>query len=516
MVPLVENGGVRHLPPGVVPITDATHLDVAAIGGKATSLVRLVQLGLRVPPAFVLTTELCRTLRERGSVPADVVAALDDAVAGLEAATGRRFGGDTDPLLLAVRSGAAVPMPGMMDTVLDVGFGPTTCDALAAVGGRAFARGCQARFLAGYAKAVLGVAPPDSGDPEELASLLGDRIPADPRDQLLAAIVAVARSWANDRARAYRDHHGVPHEPGTAVVVQAMAFGNRGSASGSGVASSRDPGTGAPGLCGDFLPGTQGEDVVDGAHRSRPLAELADVSPAAFAELAAAVAMIERAAGDLVDVEFAVEEGVLHVLQHRAGARAAAAAVRIAVDLVDEGAIDVEEALRRVSPAQLDLAARPTIATGAGAPIGIGLGACPGVATGEVCLSADHALEHAGPAILVRTETSPRDVHGLMHSSGAMTARGGLVSHAALVARELDLPTVVGVDGLRIDEQRGEAHLGGHVLREGDVITVDGGTGCVHAGAVAVSDPAPGAHLARFRAWYAARAPSDDGSPGPA
>lgn len=501
---------------GVVPITEATSFDVATIGGKAASLVRLVQLGLRVPPAFVLTTDLCRILRDGGPLPADAVAAIDDAVRGLEAATGRRFGGDADPLLLAVRSGAAVPMPGMMDTVLDVGFGPTTHAALSDVGGHAFARSCHARFLAGYGTVVLGVAVPDTGDPGELADLLGDRVPAEPRGQLLAAIVAVARSWGNHRARAYRDHRGIAHEPGTAVVVQAMAFGNRGSASGSGVASSRDPGTGAPGMCGDFLAGTQGEDVVDGAHRSRPLAELAGVSHAAFADLVRAVAAIERADRDLVDVEFAVEEGVLHVLQHRSGARAAAAAVRVAVDLVDEGAIDVDEALRRVSPAQLDLAARPTVAAGAGAPIGVGLGVCPGVATGEVCLSADHVAEHTGPVILVRTETSPRDVHGLMHSAGAVTARGGLVSHAALVARELDLPTVVGVEGLWIDEHRGHAELGGQVLHDGDVITVDGGTGCVHAGEAPVSGPAPSEHLERLRTWSTARRPLDQGWAGPA
>ncbi len=490
---------------GVVSLAEVAGLDLATVGGKAASLAQLVQLGLRVPPAFVLTTDVWRAIEVGGAIPEGTVGAIDAAVADLEAATGRGFGVGDHPLLLAVRSGAAVAMPGMMDTVLDVGFGPGTRAALAAHHGERFARSCHARFLHGYGTVVLGASLPDTDDPDELATLLVHRVPAEPRRQLLDAVAAVFRSWDNERARAYRGDRGIDHDLGTAVVVQAMVFGNRGTASGSGVASSRDPGTGAPGMCGDFLPASQGTDVVDGAHRSRPLAELASVSPGAHADLAGALQAIETAARDLVEVEFAVEDGELQVLQFRPGARAAAAAVRIAVDLVDEGVIDVAEALERVSSAQLELAARPAVAPDAGDLIGSGLGACPGVATGAICLSPDHVADHDGPVILVRHETSPRDVHGLTASAGALTARGGLVSHAALVARELDLPTVVGIEDLRIDEAAGRVELGGRLLREGDTITVDGGTGRIHAGAVAQVAPAPGPHLTRFRGWRAGR-----------
>lgn len=493
---------------GVVSLADAATLDRAAIGGKASSLVQLAELGLRVPPAFVVTTAVHGATGPEGRLPPATVDAVHEAVRVLEAETGRQLGG-RDPLLLAVRSGAAVSMPGMLDTVLDVGFGPGTRAALADRDGEDFARSCHAGFLAGYGAVVLGAEVPDSADPDELARALDGLVPIDPYDQLVEAVSAVLRSWGNERARAYRAHHGIDEHPGTAVVVQAMVFGNRGGRGGSGVASSRDPGTGAHGLCGDFLPGVQGPAVVDGTHRPLPVARLAGVSPDAFAELTRAVAAVEAATRDLVDVEFTVEDGVLHVLQHRAGARAAPAAVRIAVDLVDEGVIGVAEALTRVAPSQLALAARPTVAPGVGEPLATGIGACPGVATGEVCLSADHVAEHPGAVILVRDETSPRDVRGLTASAGALTARGGLVSHAALVARELDLPTVVGVEDLRIDEGAGRAVLGGHVLVEGDIITVDGGTGQVHAGAVPVVAPAPGEHLARFRTWLAEQGPPD-------
>ncbi len=490
---------------GVVSLAGAASLTPGEVGGKAASLAQLQELGLQVPPGFVLTTDVWRAVQVHGQLPDATASAVRDAVADLEVLAGRRFGGDGDPLLLAVRSGAAVPMPGMMDTLLDVGFGPGTRDALAATGGDGFARGCHARFLSAYATVVLGRRLPATTDPDELVDLLGDEVPADPYVQLFEAIVAVFGSWDNQRAHAYRDDRGIDHDLGTAVVVQAMVFGNRGAASGSGVASSRDPGTGAPGMCGDFLPASQGDDVVDGAHRPRPLEELAALSPGAHADLVRTVQVIEASCGDLVDVEFAVEDDVLHVLQFRPGARSAAAAVRIAVDLVDEGVIDVAEALQRVSSAQVELAARPAVAPGAGVPIATGLGACPGVATGAICLSPDHVADHDGPVILVRSETSPWDVHGLTASAGALTARGGLVSHAALVARELDLPTVVGVEELRVDRSAGRIELGGRVLREGETITVDGGTGQVHAGEVELVAPAPGSHLTRLRAWRAER-----------
>lgn len=497
----------RHRPrspqSGVVALADAAALDRALIGGKAASLVTLTDLGLRVPPAFVLTTDVWREHRRSGVLPEGTRRAIGAAVADLEAATGRRFGGHAAPLLLSVRSGADASMPGMMDSILDVGFGPTTRAALADGAGERFARRCHARFLRGWASVVLGVDPPVTDDPDELAAELGGRVPDDPDVQLAVAVGAVLRSWDNIRAVAYRERHGIDHDLGTAVVVQAMVFGDRGPASGSGVAFSRHPDTGAPGICGDFLASAQGPDVADGRHRTRPVTALAEVAPEAFAELVAAVARVEEHERDLVDVELTVEDGVLHLLQHRRGARAAAAAVRIAVDLVDEGRISVAEAIGRVTPDQLALASRPTVAPHAGEPLATGIGACPGVGVGEVCLSADRAASHGTPVVLVRAETSPDDVHGMAASAGVLTARGGLVSHAALVARELDLPAVVGVAELEIDHETGTIVLAGRRLREGDLVTVDGASGHIHAGAVDVVQPASGEHLDRFRDWLA-------------
>ena len=492
---------------GVVTLAEAAGLDRSVIGGKATSLVQLVELGLRVPPAFVVTTDVCRTFLRDGHLGADAAEAIDDALSGLEEATGRSFGGSAEPLLLSVRSGAGESMPGMMDTVLDVGFGPGTRAALAAGDGEAFARSCHLRFLTGFAAVVLHRSVPPTADPDELAAALAGDVPAHPRQQLLDAVGAVFRSWDNDRARAYRDHHGMGHDLGTAVVVQAMVFGNRGTASGSGVAFSRDPNTGEPGLYGDFLPGAQGPDVVAGTHDPLPVTALGDLSPDALVELEAAVIGLEATTGDMVDVEFTVEDGTLHLLQHRAGPRAAAAAVRIAVDLVDGGVITVEEACARVTPAQLGLAARASVAPGAPGLLATGLGASPGVAVGEVCLSPDHVTEHDGPVVLVRPETSPDDVRGMTVSAGLLTARGGLVSHAARVARELDLPAVVGVAELRFDTA-GAVRVGSQLLREGDHITVDGASGRVHAGDAPVIPSASGMHLDRFRAWVAGTGPT--------
>lgn len=493
--------------PRVVALEQAAGLDRSLIGAKAASLVQLSELGFRVPPAFVITTAVWRRHRELGRLPDGVAGEIEDAVARLEQLTGRRFGGAADPLLLSVRSGAPASMPGMLDTILDVGFAPGTRAALAATADDGFARRCHHRFLVGYAGTVLDRPLPADTDPDRLTVLLGGAVPSTPRDQLLGAVRAVMGSWDNERARSYREHNGIDHDLGTAVVVQAMVFGDRGTASGTGVAFSRDPDTGRPGLCGDFLAGAQGSEVVAGTHDPQPVSALAEVSPAALAELQEALTRLDEVTTDMVDVEFTVEDGVLHLLQHRPGPRAAAAAVRIAVDLVEAGSITVVEAVGRVTAGQLELAARPAVAAGAPGLLATGLGACPGVASGEVCLSPDHVVQHDGPVVLVRAETSPHDVHAMTASAGLLTARGGLVSHAALVARELDLPAVVGVDGLEVDDVAGTATLGGTVLREGDVITVDGASGRVHAGIAPVVPSAPGRHLDRLRAWMASEDP---------
>jgi pyruvate,orthophosphate dikinase len=506
-----------------MPRTSARVLDVDehcpadrdVIGGKARSLLGMLDLGLRVPPAFVVTTHACRDFLATGDLDAALVAEIDAAMQRLETRTGRRFGDPTDPLLVSVRSGAATSMPGMMDTILNLGMNPDVQRGLAGITTDSFAEACHVRFLAGFADVVHGVRTDGRLDAAALAAHLtsaGVEIPTDPREQLMAAVRAVFRSWNNDRALAYRDRHGHDHDAGTGVVVQMMVFGNRGPNSGTGVVFSRDPNTGEPGLHGDYLLDAQGDDVVAGTHATLPISALGETLPAIGDELTLAVGRIEQSARDMVDVEFTVDDGVLFFLQSRTGKRAAPAAVRIAVDLVDEGMITIDEALARVTDDQIRFASRPGVAIGGPGPIASGLGACPGVASGEICLSADDALDIADPdtrpVILVRRETSPNDVHGMMASSGVVTALGGSVSHAALVARELDIPTVVGVGELEIDLEAGTVVVGELVLHRGDIVTIDGATGHLYLGTPPTTSAAPGSHLERLRTWQSADAPA--------
>jgi pyruvate,orthophosphate dikinase len=442
-----------------VPVVDLDALDPTdrvLVGGKAAGLGLMIGLGLRVPPGFVVTTSACRQVRAAGELPAVIAAEVDAAVARLAPRAGWTAGAAVPPRAVAVRSGAPASMPGMMDTVLDV------------------------------------------------------EVDVDRRGgaRLHDAIVAVARSWDGPRAVAYRRLHDLDDEPGTAVVVQAMVGSGLtaegpGPASGAGVAFSRDPTTGVPGLCGDYLPGGRGEDVVGGARTTQPLAALAAASPDAHAQLADGVAAIERALRDLVDVEFVVEHGVVHFLQCRVGTRAAAAAVRIAVDLVDEGVLEIPDAVARVSPGQLALAARAGLdLRRAPEPIARGIGASPGVATGRICLSPDRVDEVAAAGdgvVLVRTETSPADLAGMASASGLLTTRGGLVSHAAVVARELDLPAVVGAVDLEVGSTSLSA--GPIELAEGALVTIDGSTGAVYAGAVPTVAAAHDRDLERLRRW---------------
>jgi pyruvate,orthophosphate dikinase len=414
----------------------------------------MIGLGLQVPPGFVVTTAACREVRAAGEVPTRLAGEIDAAVARLADRCGWTADDHAAARTVAVRSGAPVSMPGMMDTLLDVDLG-----------GR------------------------EGGD------------------RLRAALVAVARSWDGARAIAYRRLHGIDDDPGTAVVVQAMVGRGPHDApdprGGAGVAFSRDPASGAPGLCGEYLPGGRGEDVVGGARAARPLDALAAASPDAHAQLARGVADVERALRDLVDVEFVVDRGTVHFLQCRVGTRAAAAAVRIAVDLVDEGVLEPSEAVARVTSEQLSLATRPAVdRRRAAEPIAHGIGASPGVATGRICLAPDRVGEvvAAGDGVvLVRQETSPADLAGMVAATGLLTTSGGLVSHAAVVARELDLPAVVGTVGLDLGETSLAA--GSIELREGDVVTIDGSTGAVYAGAAPTVAAAPLDHLDRLRVW---------------
>jgi pyruvate, orthophosphate dikinase len=447
---------------------------VALVGGKAANLgVMARDLDLPVPPGFAITTETCRTFLAEGWPEG-----LDDAVrremAAVEAAVGRRFGDPGDPLLVSVRSGAPVSMPGMMDTILNLGLNDATTRGLGAVArDEEFADRCRQRFVDSFRSIVNVTDTPD-----------------DPWDQLRLAIEAVFRSWHSDRARSYRDKEGISHDLGTAVTVQAMVFGNRGADSATGVVFTRNPATGEPALYGDVLFGAQGEDVVAGTHQTEPISVLDTRLPGVARELRAAADRLELHYADLCDIEFTIEDGKLWLLQTRVGKRSPQAALRIALDMAEDADFPLTraEAVRRVLPL---LADPPRIATGRSseAPaLTTGLAASPGVASGPIVTdpaAAVSSAERGAPPILVRAETSPDDVHGMVKAAGILTSRGGLASHAAVVARGWGIPAVVGAESVVVGD--GEIRVDGRVIRAGDVITIDGGTGEVFEGAVAGS-----------------------------
>ncbi len=445
----------------------------ALVGGKAANLgVMARELGLPVPPGLAITTAACRAYLASGW-PAGLDEELRARMADVEAAIGRRFGDPADPLLVSVRSGAPVSMPGMMDTILDLGLTDATTDGLArATGDDAFARDCRRRFEAMFREIV------------------GREVPDDPWAQLRLAIEAVFRSWNSDRARAYRRREGIADDIGTGVTVQAMVFGNRGADSATGVVFTRNPATGEPGLYGDVMFGAQGEDVVAGTHATQPLAVLDERLPAVGRELRDHAVRLEHHFRDLCDIEFTVEQGRLWLLQVRVGKRSPRAALRIALDMASDDAFPLtrREAVERVAAI---LADPPRVASqrdpGA-TSIGTGLGASPGVASGDIVTSPEAAVRLAdagGSPILVRAETSPDDVHGMARAAGILTARGGLASHAAVVARGWGIPAVVGAHEMEV--RGGEVRFPGQTLRDGDTITIDGDTGEVFAGSVAAA-----------------------------
>jgi pyruvate, orthophosphate dikinase len=460
------------LPPAAVLALDGTQpLKRELVGGKAYSLNQMRRLGLPVPPAFVLATSLCAAYHDNGGrLPAGVWDAVLEQLARLEEETGRRFGGPGSPLLVSVRSGAAQSMPGMMDTVLNLGITPWLRDELAAESGDSrWAADTWERFRRSYGEIVLG--DPDAAPP------------AAPHDQLRAAIGAVFASWYNDRVRAYRTRHRLGEGGGTAVTIQAMVFGNRGPGSGTGVLFSRDPATGEPRLFGEWLPCAQGDDVVSGVATPEPLATLAERMPGIHSRLAEIAAIVEADLRDLADIEFTIDSSRLYVLQSRAGKRSAAAAVRIAVDLAREGVIDPATAVSRVSREQAEsLAATGGVDAGADA-VATGLGASPGVAVGVAVSDLDQAMELASagtPVVLVRPTTAPEDVPAMFDSVAVVTDLGGSTSHAALVCREIGLPCVVGC-GAGTSQQLA-----------GRIVTVDGHTGQVYDGDAATATGADG------------------------
>jgi pyruvate,orthophosphate dikinase len=467
-------------------------------------------LGLNVPPAFVVTTRACAAYLATGAPPPRLEEEIAAAIAWLETQTSRRFGRGPHPLLVSVRSGAPVSMPGMMDTVLNLGMNDETEGAMAAECGDAiFARDTHRRFLDLFARIVLKTgeielaADTGPGRWREVIAAAGGSVSADAREQLNAALRAVFDSWNSRRARRYRQHHGIPDSLGTAVTVQAMAFGNLDDRSGTGVLFSRNPLTGEAAPYGEYLPRAQGEDLVSGKFTPRPLAELAARLPAVHQELMAAADKLEAAGGDVQDIEFTVERGRLYLLQARAAKLAPHAALRIAVDFVDEGVLDEAAAIQRLTPEQIRILLAPRLSDEvrrAAEPIAKGEGASPGVGIGVAVADSDEA-EHrakAGEAVvLARPTTSPEDLHGMIVAKAVVTERGGATSHAAVVGRALGLPCVVGC---------GPGSLEALI---GKTVTVDGQSGAVFDGALPIEAPDESDDdlLATVARWASARAP---------
>ncbi|HEY6254717.1 MAG TPA: pyruvate, phosphate dikinase [Xanthobacteraceae bacterium] len=518
------------------------------LGGKGAGLAEMANLGLPVPPGFTITTEVCTAYYAGGrDYPAGLRQQVEAALAEVGRLTGRTFGDKANPLLVSVRSGARASMPGMMDTVLNLGLNDVTVEAVAKQSGDArFAYDSYRRFITMYSDVVLGVEHhlfeeilDDHKDrrgltldtelsaddwialvaryKERLAEERGEPFPQDPQEQLWGAIGAVFGSWMNQRAITYRRLHAIPEHWGTAVNIQAMVFGNMGETSATGVAFTRNPSTGEKRLYGEFLINAQGEDVVAGIRTPQEISEAARTAagsespsmekalPQAFKELTRIYGVLERHYRDMQDLEFTVEQGKLWMLQTRSGKRTARAALKIAVELAEEGMITRREAVTRVEPAALDQLLHPTIDPKAERKVvATGLPASPGAAAGEIVFSADdaEALKAQGRhVILVRIETSPEDIHGMHAAQGILTARGGMTSHAAVVARGMGKPCVSGAGALRIDYAAATMSIAGHLLRKGDTITIDGSTGQVLLGRVGMVEPALSGEFATLMGW---------------
>jgi pyruvate, orthophosphate dikinase len=506
------------------------------LGGKGANLAEMTKLGLPVPPGFTITTNACKAYMAAGDrLPDGLMPEVDAELAALEEKMGKRLGDDVDPLLVSVRSGAPFSMPGMMDTVLNLGLNDTSVGGLAKqTGNDRFARDSYRRFVQMFGKIVLDVdgelfeeALADlreergvSSDPElsadDLSALVetfkgivkgeaGVEFPQEPREQLRYAIEAVFKSWNGRRARDYRKLEGIPDDLGTAVNVQTMVFGNKGDDSGTGVAFTRDPSTGENTPYGDFLTNAQGEDVVAGIRVTEPLGAMAQYFPECHTQLLEVMDTLQRHYRDMCDIEFTIEQGRLFILQTRVGKRTAAAALRMAVEMEGEGLIDRKEAVLRVQPAQLDQLLHPQFDLSAKYEACTkGLNASPGAAVGKVSFTADAAEATAAAGervILVRPETSPDDLHGMIAAEGILTSRGGLVSHAAVVARGMGKPAVCGASALDIDVERKIFSVDGTTVREGDVISVNGTTGEVVLGAVPVVTPEPSGPFETILEW---------------
>ena len=511
------------------------------LGGKGANLAEMTTIGLPVPPGFTITTDVCRDYMRRGRLPDDLMDEVRDKLKVVEQRVGKRFGDPQNPLLVSVRSGAKFSMPGMMDTILNLGLNDETAQGMIRLTQNPrFVYDAYRRFIMMFAdvvmdvpkrrfeerfselKAQLGVTQDTEVPADALQSLVeefkqivcehGKEFPQDPWVQLEMAIEAVFRSWNNERAVIYREREKIPHDLGTACNVQAMVFGNMGDDSGTGVAFTRDPATGEKVLYGEFLPNAQGEDVVAGIRTPLPLSALRERMPEVYQEFLEIADRLERHYRDMMDLEFTIERGKLWMLQCRVGKRTGRAAVKIAVDMVQEGLIGRDEAVLRVSPSHLDQVLHPhldeqALATGEYPLIAQGLGASPGAASGRAIFDSRRAIERGKtePVILVRPETNPDDVGGMLASKGILTARGGMTSHAAVVARGFGIPCVVGCESISVDEENArftvETETGTLTVREGDYISIDGTTGKVYLGNVPTQAPEMGAEMAQLLRW---------------
>ena len=498
------------------------------LGGKGANLAEMARAGVPVPPGFTVSTQVCNMFLAGGNrVPDEVETEMAEKLAHLESDMGKQLGDPANPLLLSVRSGAKFSMPGMMDTILNLGLNDEATEGLARLSGKeAFALDCYRRFIMMFADVVMDVS---KGEFEEILEgikeragaendmdlnagqlrevveafkahykqALGTDFPQEAREQLKMARDAVFRSWDNPRANHYRRMNDIPHDLGTAVNVQAMVFGNLGDTSATGVGFTRDPATGANNFYGEFLLNAQGEDVVAGIRTPRPIRELESVLPQAYDELRSITSRLEQHYRDVQDFEFTVEEGKLYMLQTRSGKRTGAAAVKFAVDMVAEGLIDDREAVMRVEPQHLDQLLHPVIEPSSKdrlTTLTVGLPASPGAAVGQIVFSADDAVSEAAEGravVLVRAETTPEDIHGMEAAKGILTSRGGMTSHAAVVARGMGSPCVAGAGDVNVDSKAGAISCNGHELSEGDWISIDGSTGEVFAGQAATIDPDP-------------------------
>ena len=508
------------------------------LGGKGANLAEMTNIGLPVPQGFTISTEACTKYYDDGrKINDEIMAEINEYIVKMEGITGKKFGDKENPLLVSVRSGARASMPGMMDTILNLGLNEDVVAVMAEKSNNErWAWDCYRRFIQMYSDVVMEVGKKyfeelidkmkaekgvtqdvelDANDLKELAgqfkaeykAKIGEDFPSDPKEQLMGAIKAVFRSWDNPRANVYRRDNDIPYSWGTAVNVQSMAFGNMGDDCGTGVAFTRDPATGAKGLFGEFLTNAQGEDVVAGVRTPMHIQEMEQKFPEAFKEFTEVCKTLEDHYRDMQDMEFTVEHGKLYMLQTRNGKRTAQAALKIACDLVDEGMRTEEEAVAMIDPRNLDTLLHPQFdakALKAATPIGKGLGASPGAACGKIVFTAEDAVEWADKGekvVLVRLETSPEDITGMKAAQGILTVRGGMTSHAAVVARGMGECCVSGCSAINMDEANKKFELGGKTFVEGDVISIDGTTGNIYDGAIATVDAQIAGEFGRIMAW---------------